>query len=214
MTDWKKTLREALKDTEGAYDKAISAFDNAGIKLQDVGSGDYTSTSKYNDDIKKYEDEVTKLKGEITSLKEAPNPLVDEIAKLKETHANDMAAEKAKVQGIIKSHAIAEKINGLGITNELEVLGMKSLIKADDIQMDDDYNITGGLDEQINSLKETYGSAFKAPKMVSTGQSIQTSQTNGGAVKQYSSLDEIRSLSQEQVAADLDNIVAQMSNLK
>lgn len=214
MTDWKKTLREALKDTEGAYDKAISAFDNAGIKLQDVGSGDYTSTSKYNDDIKKYEDEVTKLKGEITSLKEAPNPLVDEIAKLKETHANDMAAEKAKVQGIIKSHAIAEKINGLGITNELEVLGMKSLIKADDIKMDDDYNITGGLDEQINSLKETYESAFKAPKMVSTGQSIQTSQTNGGAVKQYSSLDEIRSLSQEQVAADLDNIVAQMSNLK
>ena len=214
MTDWKKTLREALKDTEGAYDKAISAFDNAGIKLQDVGSGDYTSTSKYNDDIKKYEDEVTKLKGEITSLKEAPNPLVDEIAKLKETHTSEMAAEKAKVQGIIKSHAIAEKINSLGITNELEVLGMKSLIKADDIKMDDDYNITGGLDEQINSLKETYGSAFKAPKMVSTGQSIQTSQTNGGAVRQYSSLDEIRSLSQEQVAADLDNIVAQMSNLK
>ena len=214
MTDWKKTLREALKDTEGAYDKAISAFDNAGIKLQDVGSGDYTSTSKYNDDIKKYEDEVTKLKGEITSLKEAPNPLVDEIAKLKETHANDMAAEKAKVQGIIKSHAIAEKINGLGITNELEVLGMKSLIKADDIKMDDDYNITGGLDEQIESLKGTYKSSFETPKVVSTGQSLQTSQQNGGAVKQYGSLDEIRSLTQEQVAADLDNIVAQMSNLK
>ena len=215
MTDWKKTLKEALKDTEGAYDKAISAFDNAGIKLQDVGSGDYTSTSKYNDDIKKYEDEVTKLKGEITSLKEAPNPLVDEIAKLKETHTSEMAAEKAKVQGIIKSHAIAEKINGLGITNELEVLGIKSLIKADDIQMDDDYNIVGdSLDKQINSLKETYGSAFKAPKMVSTGQSIQTSQTNGGAVKQYSSLAEIQALTQEQVNADLPNIMSQLGNLK
>ena len=214
MTDWKKTLREALKDTEGAYDKAISAFDNAGIKLQDVGSGDYTSTSKYNDDIQKYKDEVTKLTNEITSLKEAPNPLVDEIAKLKETHSSEMAAEKAKVQGIIKSHAIAEKINGLGITNELEVLGMKSLIKADEIQMDDNYEITGGLDEQINSLKETYGSAFKAPKMVSTGQSIQTSQTNGGAVRQYSSLAEIQALTQEQVNADLPNIMSQLGNLK
>lgn len=207
MIDWKKTIREALKDTEGAYDKVIGSLDNAGIKLQDVSTGDYVSSQKYND-------EVTKLNAEITKLKEAPNPLVDEITKLKETHASELASEKAKVQGIIKSHAIAEKINGLGITNELEVLGMKSLIKADDIKMDDDYNITGGLDEQIESLKSTYGSSFSAPKVVSTGQSIQTSQVNGGAVKQYSSLAEIQALSQEQVNADLDNIMAQMPNLK
>ena len=207
MTDWKKTLRDALKDTEGAYDKALKALDDAGIKLQDVGSGDYVSSQKYND-------EVTKLNAEITKLKEAPNPLVDEIAKLKETHTSEMAAEKAKVQGIIKAHAISEKLGSLGITNELELVGLKSLIKSDDIKMDDDYNITGGLDEQIEGLKKTYGSSFEAPKVVSTGQSMQTSQTNGGAVRQYGSLDEIRGLSQEQVAADLDNIMAQMSNLK
>lgn len=207
MTDWKKTLRDALKDTEGAYDKALKALDDAGIKLQDVGSGDYVSSQKYND-------EVTKLNAEITKLKEAPNPLVDEIAKLKETHTSEMAAEKAKVQGIIKAHAISEKLGSLGITNELELVGLKSLIKSDDIKMDDDYNITGGLDEQIDGLKKTYGSSFEAPKVVSTGQSMQTSQTNGGAVRQYGSLDEIRGLSQEQVAADLDNIMAQMSNLK
>ena len=207
MTDWKKTLRDALKDTEGAYDKAIKSLDDAGIKLQDVGSGDYVSSQKYND-------EVTKLNAEITKLKDAPNPLVDEIAKLKETHTSEMAAEKAKVQGIIKAHAISEKLGSLGITNELELVGLKSLIKSDDIKMDDDYNITGGLDEQIEGLKKTYGSSFEAPKVVSTGQSMQTSQTNGGAVRQYGSLDEIRGLSQEQVAADLDNIMAQMSNLK
>lgn len=207
MTDWKKTLRDALKDTEGAYDKAIKSLDDAGIKLQDVGTGDYVSSQKYND-------EVTKLNAEITKLKEAPNPLVDEIAKLKESHTSEMAAEKAKVQGIIKAHAISEKLGSLGITNELELVGLKSLIKSDDIKMDDDYNITGGLDEQIEGLKKTYGSSFEAPKVVSTGQSMQTSQTNGGAVRQYGSLDEIRGLSQEQVAADLDNIMAQMSNLK
>ena len=207
MTDWKKTLRDALKDTDGAYDKAIKSLDDAGIKLQDVGTGDYVSSQKYND-------EVTKLNAEITKLKEAPNPLVDEIAKLKETHTSEMAAEKAKVQGIIKAHAISEKLGSLGITNELELVGLKSLIKSDDIKMDDDYNITGGLDEQIEGLKKTYGSSFEAPKVVSTGQSMQTSQTNGGAVRQYGSLDEIRGLSQEQVAADLDNIMAQMSNLK
>jgi len=207
MTDWKKTLREALKDTEGAYDKAIKALDDSGIKLQDVGSGDYVSAQKYND-------EVTKLQNEVKTLKEAPNPLVDEIAKLKETHANDMAAEKAKVQGIIKSHAISEKINGLGITNELEVLGLKSLIKADEIKMDDDYNITDGLDNQIEALKGTYKSSFETPKVVSTGQSVSTSQQTGTTTKQYGSLAEIKSLTQEQVNADLPNILSQLGNLK
>lgn len=207
MTDWKKTLREALKDTEGAYDKAIKALDDSGIKLQDVGTGDYVSAQKYND-------EVTKLQNEVKTLKEAPNPLVDEIAKLKETHANDMAAEKAKVQGIIKSHAISEKINGLGITNELEVLGLKSLIKADEIKMDDDYNITEGLDNQIEALKGTYKSSFETPKVVSTGQSVSTSQQTGTTTKQYGSLAEIKSLTQEQVNADLPNILSQLGNLK
>lgn len=207
MTDWKKTLREALKDTEGAYDKALKALDDAGIKLQDVGSGDYVSSQKYND-------EVTKLQNEIDSLKNAPNPLAKELEQLKETHTSEMAAEKAKVQGIIKAHAISEKLGSLGITNELELVGLKSLIKSDDIKMDDDYNITGGLDEQIEGLKKTYGSSFEAPKVVSTGQSLQTSQTAGKTLRQYGSLAEIQSLSQEEVNADLANIMSQLGNLK
>lgn len=207
MTDWKKQIREALKDTEGAYDKVIKSLDDAGIKLQDVGSGDYVSSQKYND-------EVTKLNAEITKLKEAPNPLVDEIAKLKETHTSEMAAERAKVQGIIKAHAISEKLGSLGITNELELVGLKSLIKSDDIKMDDNYNITGGLDEQIEGLKKTYGSSFEAPKVVSTGQSLQTSQTAGKTLRQYGSLEEIKGLSQEEVNADLSNIMSQLGNLK
>lgn len=207
MGEWKKVLKEALKDNEGAYDKAIAALESDGMKLQDVGHGDYVSSQKYND-------EVTKLKNELQSLKDAPNPLADEITKLKETHTSEMAAEKAKVQGIIKAHAISEKLGSLGITNELELVGLKSLIKTDDIKMDDDYNITGGLDEQIDGLKKTYGSSFEAPKVVSTGQSLQSSSINGAKAKQYASLAEIKSLSQEEVNADLDNIMSQLGNLK
>lgn len=207
MKDWQKIIKEALKETDGAYDKVAKALDAAGAKLGDLSEGDYVSTQKHND-------EVTKLNAEITKLKEAPNPLVDEIAKLKETHTSEMAAEKAKVQGIIKSHAIAEKLNSLGITNELELVGLKSLIKADDIKISDDYEITGGLDEQIEGLKGKYGSSFTAPKVVSTGQSMQTSQKNGGQARQYTSLEEIKKLSQAEVNADLDNIMSQLGNLK
>jgi predicted nucleic acid-binding Zn-ribbon protein len=197
MTDWKKLVREALKDTEGAYDKVISSLETAGIKLQDVSTGDYVSSQKYND-------EVTKLNAEITKLKEAPNPLEEEVTKLKESHAADMAAEKAKVEGIIKTQAISKKISELGITNELEVLGIKSLIKMDEIKMDSDYNITSGLDEQIESLKGTYKSSFDAPKLVSTGQSIQTSK-KVEVGKVYSS-DEIDNMSVEEIMANLDAV--------
>lgn len=208
MTDWKKTLREALKDTEGAYDTAIKALDSAGIKLQDVGTGDYVSSQKYND-------EVTKLQNEIDSLKNAPNPLAKELEQLKETHTSEMAAEKAKVASVIKAHAISEKLGSLGITNELELVGLKSLIKTDDIKLDDDYNIVGdSLDKQIDELKKTYGSSFEAPKVVSTGQSLQTSQTAGKTLRQYGSLAEIQGLSQEEVNADLANIMSQLGNLK
>ena len=207
MADWKKILKETLKDTDGAYDKVMSAFDSEGLRLQDVSTGEYTSTKKYNDDI-------TKLNEEIKTLKEAPNPLEKELAELKETHANEITSIKAKAQDVIKSRAISEKINSLGITNELEVVGLKSLIKSDDIKMDDDYNITGGLDEQIEGLKKNYGSSFEKPKVVSTGQSMSTSQQVGGAKRVYSSLEEISKLSQAEVDADIDNITAQLPNLK
>ena len=207
MADWKKILKETLKDTDGAYDKVMSAFDSEGLRLQDVSTGEYTSTKKYNDDI-------TKLNEEIKNLKEAPNPLEKELAELKETHANEITSIKAKAQDVIKSRAISEKINSLGITNELEVVGLKSLIKSEDIKMDDDYNITGGLDEQIEGLKKNYGSSFEKPKVVSTGQSMSTSQQVGGAKRVYSSIEEIKNLTQAEVNADLDNITAQLQNLK
>lgn len=207
MADWKKILKETLNDTDGAYDKVMSAFDSEGLRLQDVSTGEYTSTKKYNDDI-------TKLNEEIKNLKEAPNPLEKELAELKETHANEITSIKAKAQDVIKSRAISEKINSLGITNELEVVGLKSLIKSEDIKMDDDYNITGGLDEQIEGLKKNYGYSFEKPKVVSTGQSMPTSQQVGGAKRVYSSLEEISKLTQAEVDADIDNITAQLPNLK
>lgn len=196
MTDWKKILRDALKDTDGAYDKAIKALDDAGIKLQDVGSGDYVSTQKHND-------EVTKLQAEIQSLKDAPNPLADELVKVKEAHTSEMNALKEKVQGIIKEHAISEKLGSLGITNELELVGLKSLIKSDEIKLDDNFNITDGLDNQIESLKDKYKGSFET-KVVSTGQSVQTSMKSEVG-KTYSS-EQIDAMSVEEIMANLDAV--------
>ena len=74
-------------------------------------------------------------------------------------------------------------------------------------------NVSGGLDNQIKTIKEQYKTSFEQPKVVSTGQSVQTSNTvKTGRV--YSSLAEIAGLTQAEVDADLENITSQLPNLK
>lgn len=204
---WQDVVKEALKEHEGAYDAVTNALKGANIKLQDVGSGDYVSVNKYND-------EVRRLQKEIDDTKNAPNPLQDEIEKLKETHADEIKKERGIAANIIKAQAVSEKIAGLGIKNELEAVGMKSLIKLDDIKMDDNYNITGGLDEQIDSLKETYKDSLASKPFISTGMSVPSSASVGTPSKQYKSLDEVKALSQAEVDADYANIMSQIGNLK
>ena len=122
-------------------------------------------------------------------------------------------AEKDKLSSVVKKLAIDKEISQLGIADELTIAGIKSLIKADKIQLDENYNVSGGLDNQIKTIKEQYKTSFEQPKVVSTGQSVQTSNTvKTGRV--YSSLAEIAGLTQAEVDADLENITSQLPNLK
>lgn len=209
MAEWQDVISDALKEYEGAYKAVTKALTDNGMKLQDVATGKYVSTSKH-------EDEMNKLRKEMEDIKNAPNPLTEEIEKLKADHAVELQNQRKVAQDIIKSQAVSEKISKLGISNELEAVGMKSLIKLDDIKMDDNYSITGGLDEQIDALKSQYGSSIekKTTPSISTGMSVQSSASKGTQPHKYQSLDEIKGLTQEQVNADLPNIMQQLGSLK
>lgn len=185
--------------------KAVKqAIKNSGVKLVDLADGSYVDSNKYNTLETKYNE-----------LKEAPNPLEDKVKELKANNTTALQAERDKISNVVKQLAIDKEISSLGLTNELTILGVKSSIKTDDIQLNDDYTIKSGLNEQIARLKDTYKTAFETPQVVSTGQSIQTSNINGSKVgRVYSSLSEINSMSQEEVQADYDNIISQIPNLK
>ena len=196
-------LEEIIKGLDKeVQDNVLKAVKDSGAKLVDLGDGQYVDKNKYTDLETKYND-----------LKNAPNPLEDKVKELETSNVNALQAEKDKLSGVVKSLAIDKEISQLGITDELTKAGIKSLIKPDVIQVDENYNISGGLDDQIKAIKEQYKTSFEQPKVVSTGQSVQTSNTVKTS-RVYSSLAEIAGLTQAEVDADLENITSQLPNLK
>ncbi len=196
-------LEEAIKSLDKeVQSNVLKAIKESGAKFVDLSEGQYVDKNKYSDLETKYNE-----------LKTAPNPLEAKVKELEESSKTAIQAEKDKLSGVIKKLAIDKEISQLGVTDELTIAGIRSLIKADEIQLDENYNVSGGLDTQISALKEQYKTSFEQPKVVSTGQSVQTSNTVQNK-RVYSSLAEIAGLTQAEVDADLVNITSQLPNLK
>lgn len=196
-------LEEAIKGLDKEVQSSVlKAIKDSGAKFIDLSEGQYVDKNKYSDLETKYNE-----------LKEAPNPLEAKVKELEESSKTAIQAEKDKLSDVVKKLAIDKEISQLGITDELTKAGIKSLIKAEEIQLDENYNVSGGLDSQIKTLKEQYKTSFEQPKIVSTGQSVQTSNTVQNK-RVYNSLAEIAGLTQAEVDADLENITSQLPNLK
>ena len=196
-------LEEAIKGLDKeVQSNVLKAIKDSGAKFVDLSEGQYVDKNKYSDLETKYNE-----------LKEAPNPLEAKVKELEDSSKTAIQAEKDKLSSVVKKLAIDKEISQLGITDELTIAGIKSLIKADEIQLDENYNVSGGLDNQIKTIKEQYKTSFEQPKVVSTGQSVQTSNTVK-TNRVYSSLAEIAGLTQAEVDADLENITSQLPNLK
>ena len=195
-------LEEAIKGLDKeVQSNVLKAIKESGAKFVDLSEGQYVDKNKYSDLETKYNE-----------LKDAPNPLEAKVKELEESSKTAIQAEKDKLSGVVKKLAIDKEISQLGITDELTIAGIKSLIKADEIQLDENYNISGGLDNQISTLKEQYKTSFEQPKVVSTGQSLSNSSTVGKA-RQYTQAD-IKGMSMAEIVDDVDNIISQLGNLQ
>lgn len=196
-------LEEAIKGLDKEVQSSVlKAIKDSGAKFVDLSEGQYVDKNKYSDLETKYNE-----------LKEAPNPLEAKVKELEDESKKAIQTEKDKLSDVVKKLAIDKEISQLGITDKLAIEGIKALIKPDEIQLDENYNVSGGLDSQINTLKEQYKTSFEQPKVVSTGQSVQTSNTVQNK-RVYKSLAEIAGLTQAEVDADLENITSQLPNLK
>jgi hypothetical protein len=194
------TLNELLKDKPEILKEVEAAIKNAGAKFVDLTEGGYVDAKKYSDLESKYKD-----------LKEAPNPLEDKVKELEELNTSNLNAERDKLSSIIKKMAIDNEIAALGIKDELTKAGIKSLIKADDLKLNENYEVIDGLKGQIEEIRNTYKDSFVTPEPVSTGQSVKSSST-AEHVKKYTSTD-LDKMTVDDVIADYQNIVSQLGTI-
>lgn len=194
------TLNELLKDKPEILKEVEEAIKGAGAKFVDLTEGGYVDSKKYSDLETKYKE-----------LKEAPNPLEAKVKELEELNTTNLKAEHDKLSSIIKKLAIDNEIATLGIKDELTKAGIKSLIKVDDLKLNENYEVIDGLKGQIEEIKKNYKDSFVVPEPVSTGQSVKSSTTTEH-VKKYTSTD-LDKMSVDDVMADYKNIVGQLGTI-
>jgi len=197
------TLEELLKDKPDVLATVTEAMKDKGVKFADLSEGKYVDVEKYNTLNKKYED-----------LSKAENPFETKYNELLASSKTDITNERKKLNEVVRNMAVDRAIDQLNIKDELTRRGIRSIIKMGDIKVDENYTVTGGLDEQIATIKETYKSSFEQPVVVGTGKDVNDSLKTGSTAKTYSSLAEIKGLSQAEIDADIDNIMSQLQNLK
>ena len=193
------TFEEMLKDKPDVLKEVKAAIKETGAKFVDLTEGGYVDTKKYSDLETKYKE-----------LKEAPNPLEDKVKELEESNKNVLQAERDKLSGVIRKLAIDSEINSLGIKDELTKAGIKSMIKAEEIKLNENFEVIDGLKGQIETIKSTYKDSFVVPEQVSTGQSVKSSHTVEHK-RIYSSAD-IDKMSVEEIMKDLSNVTQQLGN--
>lgn len=204
-------LEELLKDDQETLHKVQDAIkkanenikdNNKKIRYTDLGEGNYVGIQKYTDLETKYNE-----------MKDTPNEFETKYNDLLKEQENTINAEKNKLTDIAKKLAVDSAIEGLGINDKLTLAGIKSLINIDNIQLDENYNISGGLDDQIKTIKDTYKDSFNTSvSVVSTGNI--DPKNNEKQCRTYSSLAELKGLSLDDVIKDIDNINAQIGQLK
>lgn len=204
-------LEELLKDDQETLQKVQDAIkkanegikdNNKKIRYTDLGEGQYVGLQKYNDLETKYNE-----------MKDAPNEFETKYNDLIKVQEDTLKAEKDKLSTVAKQLAVDSAVNSLGISDKLTLAGIKSLITLDSIQLDENYKISGGLDDQIKTIKDTYKDSFDTSvSVVSTGNTDPKNTSNQN--RTYTSLDELKNLSLDEVIADISNINAQIEQLK
>ena len=188
------TLQEILKDKPDVLSAVNEAIKANGAKFVDLTEGKYVDAKKYSDLETKHNDTIAQHEAKIKEIEDG--------------NKTALQSERDKISAVVKSMAIDNEVNKLNLKDKLAVQGIKGLINANEIQLDENYKVVSGLDNQIEEIKNTYKDSFVTPTSVSTGQTLPTSKTVEVA-RQYTQAD-IDNMSVDEIIADLANINSQL----
>lgn len=144
---------ETLAKINAAIDKAnVGRDENHKIKLGNIGSGDYTSTKKYNDLQAKLDELKTTLEAESEAkIKEITDNYEKKLAE-----QNDSFIQNRKID------AVERAISGLGNLDKWQAKGVRDSIDLSKIVLDEQFNVVNGLEEQFESIKNDFVKAEPA----------------------------------------------------
>lgn len=191
---------ETLAKVNSAIEKANVGRDEAHkIKLGNIGSGDYTSTKKYNDLQTKFDE----LKGTIEAESEAKIKELTDNYEKKIAEQNDLFIQNRKADAVEKA------IAGLGNLDKWQAKGVRDSIDMSKITLDDKFNVTGGLDEQFEQIRNDFVKTepTKEEKVVGTSNSQVVS--NGTSPKRVFTTQEIQNMSMSEYEAHRAEILGQ-----
>lgn len=191
---------ETLAKVNAAIDKAnVGRDENHRIKLGNIGSGDYTSTKKYNDLQQKMEDLQNTLKTDAeTKLKEVTDNYEKKLSEQNELFIQNRKAD-----------AVERAIESLGNLDKWQKAGVRDAIDMSKITVDEQFNITGGLDEQFEQIRSDFTKAEPAEKEKVVGTSNTQVVSNGVSPKRVFTPQEIQNMSMSEYEAHRAEILGQ-----
>lgn len=200
-------LDELLKDDPETLAKVNSAIDKANvgrdenhkIKLGNIGSGDYVGVKKYND----LQTKMDELKGTLEAESEAKLKEVTDNYEKKISDMNNSFIQNRKID------AVERAIAGLGSLDKWQAKGVRDSIDLDKITLDEQYNVTGGLEEQFESIKGDFVKSEPAEKEKVVGTSNNQVISNGVSPKRVFSPQEISNMSMSEYEAHRAEILGQ-----
>ena len=191
---------ETLAKVNSAIDKAnVGRDDNHKIKLGNIGSGDYVGVKKYND----LQTKMDELKGTLEAESEAKLKEVTDNYEKKISDMNNSFIQNRKID------AVERAIAGLGSLDKWQAKGVRDSIDLDKITLDEQYNVTGGLEEQFESIKGDFVKAEPAEKEKVVGTSNNQVISNGVSPKHVFSPQEISNMSMSEYEAHRAEILGQ-----
>lgn len=193
---------EDIYELIGQKDKALAdqlaefAKNNPDIKLANLSSGMYVSKDKYDTLNNKY----TSIQKDLDNA----NKRQADFDKEKEDFTNKQKAELDKYKLKLRENAINKSLKELGISDPLQLAGIKQALDIDKVSFDEDLNIVG-LSEQLDDIKEKYKASFDRNDNIQK-MTLGSRQDGSSNAKKGITKEEFMNMSPEEQAAHFDDL--------
>jgi hypothetical protein len=162
-------MNELLKQLFGTkamtYSEFIGAVETKGIKLADIGAGEYVSVHKAKDMVRDAKAEgAQESKTELTKIQEQLETAQKSLKEFSGINLDEVKAFPQRIKDLEKAHATEITLMSSGAR---DIISVKAHLDLSKVELKDG-GVLSGLDEQLTALKEGKPYLFGTGKETTT----------------------------------------------